>query len=413
MFEEEQQKNSFGFAQRGILFSLFFAVVLAALSGGIVYWKLNQDIEGLRASIVPPQKQALAQEERIVQAVKEVSPAVVSIILTKDEPVFERVFTDPFEDFFGGPSPFGTSELQQKGTEKREIGGGSGFLVSKDGLIVTNKHVVLRDDVEYTVLTNTGKSYRAEVLARDPLQDLAVIQVIQEDEITFPFVRFGNSENIKIGQTVIAIGNALGEFRNTVSTGVISGLGRTITASDGGGFVETIENVIQTDAAINRGNSGGPLLNLAGEVIGVNTATVSGAQSIGFAVPVNLAKRDLEQVKEIGKIVYPFLGVQYQLVTEKLQKEKSLSVDYGALLSDIVEDSAAAKAGLKKDDVLLEFDGEKIDQENPLGKVMQRYTKGTGKSVYYPGDTVSLKVLRGTRELVLEATLGEREESNH
>jgi len=394
---------------RIIVFTLVMSFLVAGTVGGATYWKLNKEIQELRENLPASQqitqaslteqdeyRAETAEEERIIRVVKEVSPAVVSIILSRDEPVFEQVLRDPFEDLFGTPSPFRTRELEQKGTERREIGGGSGFLVSEDGMILTNKHVVLRDDVEYTVFTNDGESYSAEVLARDPIQDLAVIKI--EGPSPFPFVKLGSSEKLQIGQSVITIGNALGEFRNTVSVGVVSGLGRTITASDGQGFVETIEDVIQTDAAINRGNSGGPLLNLAGEVVGVNTATVLDAQNIGFAIPSDRAKRGLYQVRELGKIVYPFLGIEYQL-----------QADSGVLIVDVVTGSAAEEAGLEKDDILLEFDNNKITLKNSLGSIMQQYSETDLKPVYNPGDTVELKVLRGGQELVLTAVLDERE----
>lgn len=357
------------------------------------------------------------QEQKIIEAVRRISPAVVSIVITKDVPVLEQILVDPFGEFFGqSPFRFQVPQFRQRGTEKQEIGGGSGFIVSEDGLVVTNKHVVLDEDADYTVFTNDGKSYPAKVLAKDPVQDLAVLKIEKEKfiddqgsfkERSFPMVTMGDSDALHIGQTIIAIGNALGQFRNTVSVGVISGLGRTITAS-GGNFVETIEDVIQTDAAINKGNSGGPLLNLAGEVIGINTATVLEAQSIGFAVPVNKAKRDIEQVKTQGKIVYPFLGVRYVLVTEKIKQQEGLSVDHGALVkrgsdgeNPVTQGSAAQKAGIREDDIILEFNQEKITTENSLAKIIQKYN---------PGDTITLKILRDKEELTLQATLGERTE---
>ena len=342
------------------------------------------------------------QEQKIINVVKNASPAVVSIIVTKDVPIIERFFEEPLEDFFGqSPFSFQVPQFRERGTERREIGGGSGFLISADGMLVTNRHVVLEDDVDYTVFTNEGKSYPATVLARDPVQDLAVLK-IQPDGEAFAFVELGNSDSLEIGQTVIAIGNALGEFRNTVSVGVISGLGRTITASDGSGtFVETIEDVVQTDAAINKGNSGGPLLNLAGEVIGVNTATVLQAQNIGFAIPVNKVKRDVRQVIELGKIVYPFLGIQYSLVTQGLKEEQNLPIDDGAFISAITPDSAAQAAGLQVNDIILEFNDEKITIENSLAKIIQTYN---------PGDTVILRIIRDGSILTLSATLGEKSE---
>jgi S1-C subfamily serine protease len=232
----------------------------------------------------------------IAEVVKETSPAVVSVIISKYVPILEMEYYNPF----GENSPFDIRipRLKQKGTELKEVGGGSGFVVSADGLIATNKHVVLDTDAQYTVLTNDGKKYPATVLARDPAQDVALLKI---DANNLPITKLGDSDNIEIGQTVIAIGNALGEFRNTVSAGIVSGLMRTITAG-GGGFSEQLDEVIQTDAAINPGNSGGPLLNLYGEVIGVNTAMVSGAENIAFAIPINKVKKDINDVKAKGKI---------------------------------------------------------------------------------------------------------------
>jgi len=346
------------------------------------------------------------QEEAIIKAVKDFSPAVVSIIISKDLPVFEKYYYDPFEEFFG-PDPFGFQipQYRQRGAEKQEIGGGTGFIVSQDGLILTNKHVVLDEKAEYTIFTNDGRKFPAKVLARDPVQDLALLKVELSSPEIFPIVKLGDSEKLQIGQTVIAIGNALGEFRNTISVGVISGLGRTITAS-GGGLVEVLEDVIQTDAAINKGNSGGPLLNLRGEVIGVNTAMVLGAQNIGFAIPINKARRNIEQVKEFGKIIYPFLGIRYVLINEQVKEEQKLPVDYGVLIisgegdeSAIWPDSAAQRAGLKEGDVVLEFNNEKITLENTLAKIIMKYS---------PGDKIILKILRNNKEMIVEVILGER-----
>jgi serine protease Do len=265
-------------------------------------------------------------------------------------------------------------------------------------MVLTNKHVVLDEKADYTVFTNDGQKFPAKVIAKDPLQDLAIIKI--ESNEKFTPIKLGDSDNLEIGQTVIAIGNALGEFRNTVSVGVISGLGRTVTAS-GGGFIETIEDVIQTDAAINKGNSGGPLLNLKGEVIGINTAMALGAQNIGFAIPINKAKKDIEQVKTLGKIVYPFLGVRYLLINERVQKEYNLGVNYGALVKEVIPQSPAFKAALKEKDIILEFNGEKITPENSLKKIIEKYN---------PGDKVFLKILRKGQKKIFEVILGEWEE---
>lgn len=398
-----------------ILIASFFGFLAGVFSSSIFYLELKEyfaNAPGIQKII---EKQTITekylpqttQEQAIIDAVNEVSPAVVNIVISKDVPVYEQYFFSPF-----------SYQYRQKGTEKKDIGSGTGFIVSKDGMILTNKHVIIDEAAEYTVFTNDGRKFSAKVLARDPLQDLGLLKIEAEKIVNdegvlvqkdFPTVRLGDSDKVQIGQTVIAIGNALGEFRNTVSVGVVSGLGRTITASSGD-FEETIEDIIQTDAAINKGNSGGPLLNLKGEVIGINTATVLDAQSIGFAVLVNKAKRDIEQVNFSGKIVYPYLGVYYVLITPDLQKEFDLPVDYGVWVGRnaqgqktdqaVLAGSAAEKAGLKQDDIILEFNGVKINKDNSLAKLIQKYN---------PSDKVSLKIMRDKVEMTIEVTLGERE----
>ena len=404
-----------------ILISSFFGFLAGILS--LVYYPqmIGCLSEPKDEQILPQDSNYIpqtSQEKAIIDVVKKVSPSVVSIIITKDLSVFEEYYIDPFkefEQFFDEPFfEFNVPQYREEGTEEQEIGGGTGFIISEDGMILTNRHVVRDEEADYTILTNDGKIFPALVLARDPIQDLAVLKIDMDKIISeqsdlpqkdFPIVKLGDSSNLQIGQTVIAIGNALGEFRNTISVGVISGLGRTITAS-GEGIIETLEDVIQTDAAINRGNSGGPLLNLKGEVIGVNVAMAQDAQNIGFSIPINKAKRDIEQVKTLGKIVYPFLGVRYILVTSKIQEEENLLVDYGALIvkgedpseTAITPGSAAEKAGLQESDIILEFDGERITLQNSLAKIIQRYS---------PEDKVVLKILRGKEEKIVEVTLGE------
>lgn len=353
---------------------------------------------------------AASQEQQVIDVVRRSSPAVVSVIITKDLPVVEQFEADPFQDFFGGDPffqqflgpRFRIPQLRQKGTEKREVGGGSGFILTHDGLVMTNRHVVEDQQAEYTVLTNDGEKLPARALARHPVLDLAMLKV---DRQNLPILPLGDSEKTDIGQSVIAIGNALGEFRNTVSVGVISGLRRTITAGDGNSS-EELENVIQTDAAINRGNSGGPLLNLKGEVIGINVAVAVGAENIGFSVPIDQAKKMIEEVGRTGRLRIPFLGTRYVLINEVLQRANGLPVSYGALLvagntgePAVMPNSPAATIGLKAGDIILEFDGMKIDEQNSLAKLISK------KNV---GDEVTLKVLRGEETLVLRVRLGER-----
>ncbi|OGZ72532.1 MAG: hypothetical protein A2908_01520 [Candidatus Staskawiczbacteria bacterium RIFCSPLOWO2_01_FULL_38_12b] len=351
----------------------------------------------------------ISHEQAIINSVREASPSVVSIVISKNLPVYQQQFINPF----GDNSPFGllVPEQVQKGTKYQEVGAGSGFIVSEDGLVLTNKHVVSDKTADYTVITNDGKKYNAKVLALDPVQDLAIIKIqtnlaVSEKTETFPAIKIGDSNSIQIGQTAIAIGNALGQFSNTVSVGVVSGLGRTVSASGSGGFSETLEGIIQTDAAINPGNSGGPLINLQGEVIGINTAMADGGQSIGFAIPINIAKKDIRQIISTNKIVYPFLGVRYLLVDDAVKTKYSLSVDYGALVlrgangeAAVTAGSAAEKAGIKEKDVVLEINGEKITKDNSMQNIIAKYN---------PGDNVALKVLRSGKEITIGVVLGER-----
>lgn len=324
-----------------------FGFVFGTIFGNYFYSEIRDELSKLNIQLPEPkigEKEKIvekepgytpqtSQEEAIIKAVKEVSPAVVSVVITKDVPKLKLYYENPFkefEQFFGQPFEFQIPRYKQEGTEKKEIGGGTGFIISEDGMILTNAHVVLDKEADYTVLTNDGKKYPAKVLARDSIRDLAVMKIEGEKTIdeqgkmnlkSFPTIKLGDSDKLQIGQTVIAIGNALGEFRNTVSVGVISGLGRTVTAS-GGGMIETLEDVIQTDAAINLGNSGGPLLNLRGEVIGVDFAMSQQGQNIGFAIPIDKTKKDIEQVKTLGKIVYPFFGSKIYFNYRKHSKGK-------------------------------------------------------------------------------------------
>jgi serine protease Do len=343
-------------------------------------------------------------ESAVTQIAEKSSSAVVSIVISKYVPIVERFYINPFEEFELPPEikpffEFQIPQYREKGYEKQKVGGGTGFIVSSDGLIITNKHVVSDPKAEYTVYLNDGRKFKAEVLALHPTDDLALIKIQAKN---LPTLILGDSDKVKIGQFVIAIGNALGEFQNTVSFGVISGLRRSITASDQSGNVERLEGLIQTDAAINFGNSGGPLINLKGEVVGVNTAIAGGAENIGFAIPINRAKKMIEEVKTKGKIDVPFLGIYYILINEEVQKKFNLPVDYGAYVyregqSAIIPNSPAELYGLRDKDIILEMDGEKITPQNSLAQIIMK------KSV---GQKVNLKVLRGKETLNIYVILG-------
>lgn len=404
---------------RGVL---VVAIIVSALVGAVFgyYGGIVSQSNGtsLLQNLVKVNPNAGGQSESalVTNIVRQYSPAVVSIVATKDLPVIEQTYINPFQDFcndpffqqfFGGNcNDYQVPQYQQNGTQKSQVSAGTGFVVRADGLILTNKHVVNIDGAEYTVITNDGKKYPAQVLARDPNQDLAIVKI---NATNLTIVKLGDSDQLQVGQTVIAIGNALGQFSNSVSKGIVSGLSRSITASTGTSS-ETLDKVIQTDAAINPGNSGGPLINLNGEVIGLNTAIVSDAQNVGFAFPINKAKKDIQNVEATGKISSAYLGVRYVLIDSDLQSQKKLPVDYGALISKgqtandvaIVPGSPAAKAGLQENDIILEAGGKKISKDYTLAEAIQEKNAG---------QTINLKILRDGKEINVTVTLSENKGS--
>ena len=329
------------------------------------------------------------EESAIIEAVNKAKDSVVSVVITRDLPVFE----DNFDWFWFGPR-------RQIGTEQRQVGAGTGFIVDKNGLIITNRHVVQDERASYTVVFNDGEKYEAKVLARDSLLDIAFLKIDTKRELV-P-LSLGSSAELRVGQTVIAIGNALGEFSNTVSLGIISGLKRSIVASDGMSGSELLSDVIQTDASINRGNSGGPLLDIKGNVIGVNVAVASQAENIGFAIPIDLVKDLLTRLNQDGSIERPKLGVRYMLVTPNLAKEEDLPYDYGAIIVKgsrrnqlaVVPGSPADKAGLQENDIILEVNGEKVTEKKPLANLIQSFRFGdvVTLKVWKKGELVEVKV---------------------
>jgi len=347
----------------------------------------------------------MKEKSRIITTIKKVIPAVVSIVITKrlrqlEEELRERFY--PFYPFFP-PIQIPREMIDSKG--RIRIGGGSGFIFDSSGLILSNRHVISEPNVEYTVITHDEKRYPARVLATDPTTDVAIIKI--EPKKPLPTVKLGDSNELELGQTVLAIGYALGIFQNTVSKGIISGLSRAIVARTKGLLLEESEErlkgLIQTDAAVNLGNSGGPLVNVFGEVIGINVAAVIGAENIGFAIPINAAKRALVSFKKYGRIARPFLGVKYLTVNKRVQQELKLPVDYGALIirsrGAIVLGSPADKAGLLPGDIILECNGKKISTKKTLSDHLEEFNAG---------DEIELSVLRGTEKFRIKITLAER-----
>ena len=405
-----------------VFFTSLLSILLVFLIGAGVTWHYRGKILGFFAREYLQEIQnrntnngegntttpTFSQDSFVVDAVKKTNPAVVSVIISEEVPKYEEYVdpnqpTNPFGDLFPGFN-FSIPQYKQNGTQKQEVGGGSGFFVSSSGLIVTNKHVVDQKNAEYTVFTNDGKKYPAKVIARDPVLDIALIKITPPFGGSFPYLSFGNSDNLALGQTVIAIGNALGQYKNTVSVGVVSGLSRSITAGDQSGNSEVLDHVIQTDAAINPGNSGGPLLDLNGHVIGVNVAVAQGSQNIGFALPINSVRGAIESVENTGKIIRPYLGVRYVPIDAEMKDANNLSVDYGVLVKAgstaselaVMPGSPADKAGIVENDIILDIDGIKLDTNNSPASVIR------GKSV---GQTITLTILHKGVQKDIKVTL--------
>ncbi len=409
---------------------LFVVIALTTVTNDNNYKKSNLPQKTVATSSLPkkqtikPKESSVAtsstptihtyqsEEELVIAAVKKVNPSVVSIIISKDIPKLQYI--NPFEglpnnnlfedDFFRQfnirlPQQIPQNTQQPNETQKQKIGGGTGFIISSDGLIITNKHVVTDENAEYTVMTNDEKSYTAKILARDTLNDFAFLKI---EASKLPTVEMGDSGSLQLGQTVIAIGNTLGEFRNTVSKGVISGLSRAIVARGGFGLSEQLKNVIQTDAAINEGNSGGPLIDLKGRVVGINTAIALGAQSVGFAIPINEAKQIIDNVRKNGKIVRPFLGVRYILINKELAQKNNLQFEYGALVTKgrqpedlaVIPGSPADKAGITENTIILEINNQIINEKNTLAEIIAKsqVNKDIDLKVLQQGNIKNIKV---------------------
>lgn len=312
-------------------------------------------------------KVVTAQEQDVSRVVDTVSPSVVSIVIS------------------------GTSDglpVQAAGT---------GMIVSKNGYVLTNRHVV-SSAKSVTVIRSDGTIYRdVPVVGTDPLNDIAFVKIPNVTDL--PAVTLGDSKTVRVGQSVIAIGNALGEYQNTVTTGIISGLGRPVTASSSGGDgsdAESLSDLLQTDAAINEGNSGGPLLNMSGQVVGMNTAIASDAQSIGFAIPIGAVKGMLNHLLKNGSLARAYIGVEYVPITPDVKAQYNLSVNDGDYVNSVRSGSPAAKAGLQAKDIITQVNGVSIAPGKSISTLIGEFQ---------PGDTVSVSVLRDGKSMNVNVTL--------
>ena len=375
----------FEFKRTLLIIALVFFFFVALLGGAIsdrLFGLKPLDRLFPKKGSVSQVNRVLTEESIVTQVAEDVSPSVVTVSIQKSPQKVLRF--SPFSGF--------TSTIQ--GGQPQDIG--SGFIVSKDGLVVTNKHVVADLNAKYKIITNDNKEYEVTTISRDPANDIAVLKI---EANNLKPVELGDSGNLKVGQFVIAIGTALGEFRHTVTTGVISGLGRGITAgSPYEGYAEKLDDIIQTDAAINPGNSGGPLLDSHGAVIGVNVAVAQGANNIGFALPVNIVKEALREFNQNGGFSKKaYLGVEYQIIT---QTNAILnSVPRGAYVVEVVAGSPAEKAGIKNGDIITKIDSNEINEKSGgLSKIV------AGKKA---GDTVSVELWRNGETQKLQITLSE------
>lgn len=353
------------------LISLFFGL-LGGLMGYYILDSTNSSGDG------PTQNIVLKESELISTIAENVSPSVVSIVV---ESTTQNLF----------------------GVGIANSGEGTGMILSEDGIILTNRHVIgsESDENELTVIAHDGTSYDdVEVLGRDPFNDIAFIKINGAKDLKS--VKLGNSDDVKVGEKVVAIGNALGEFDNTVTAGIISGLGRPIGVGTGADS-ELLTNLFQTDAAINPGNSGGPLVNVNGEVIGINTA-VAVAENTGFSIPINDAKSGFNSVTNEGRLIKPYLGVRYITINDALSESEDLPVKRGVLVQEsptqpaVVSDSPAEKANLQNDDIITKVAGKEIDERNTLTRLI---------GLRNVGDVVDLEIIRDGDTITVQVELEE------
>lgn len=376
----------------GAVIGLILINLAAGLFGGVAGFVLlststSKTVQGLRKALnlgttssiaVPVHENVTLQESSaVIDAANKVSPAVVAISTAGQ-----------VADYFANAST-------------QTVGGGSGFIITNDGLILTNKHLVNDPTAKYQVVLHDGRIFDATVLASDSLNDLAVIKITAKD---LPVVELGSSNALQVGQFVLSVGNSLGQFQSSVSSGILSAKDRSITAGStgttAGDIAERLSNQLQTDAAISPGNSGGPLVNLDGQVVGVDTAipaSTNGIGEAGYVIPIDSISSLIDSVRKTGQIIRPYLGIRYVPVTSELQQQKQLSVAYGVLVTPgdsaaqlaVVPGTSADKAGIVSGDIIVDINGEQITQQMPLPNLLQKYNLG---------DTISVDLLHSGKQ---------------
>jgi serine protease Do len=374
-----------------ILVLTVLIVFLAVWSAIFAYFPIVSSRFNLSSKLqLPSQPVKVVTEESVtISDVKSAGPSVVTVEEESSPSNSQSYNIGPFQ-IFGLPP-----DQQQQQAQPAAIG--SGFIVSNDGLIVTSKHVVSDIGAKYDIIISNNKKYTVQNIYRDPLNDIALLKInpAENSGQNLKPVTLGDSSNLEVGQFVVAIGTALGQFNNTVTTGVISGLGRSITAGDQfQGYVENLNGVIQTDAAINPGNSGGPLVNSSGQVIGINTAIAQNGQNIGFALPINILKNSISNFNQTGQFNRPYLGVSYNTISQ--QTALLNNVAQGAYVQDVISGSPADKAGIQTGDIITKFDGQNVNSNNELSTLIAK------KKV---GDNVGIRVWRNGKTIDLNASL--------
>ena len=370
--EKKPKEKGQGFRQLSLLLGIIFIAFTSGMLGAGLILQTN-DVPNITSNpAVDGNELSTGSEKSVSKIVESVGPSVVSIVVESQANTI-----------------FGTV---------MQSGAGTGVIISGDGYILTNNHVV-GNSKSATVMLDDGTVYEnVEVVGSDPLNDIAFMKI--KDAKDLPTVTLGDSSTVRVGQQVVAIGNALGQYQNTVTTGILSGVGRPVTAgSESGSQQENLVDLLQTDAAINSGNSGGPLVNMAGQVIGINTAIVADANNIGFSIPINSTKGLIEGLLKTGEVKRAFLGVNFINITPSVAKELKLSVTEGAYVfgdNAVSPNSPAAKAGIEKGDIITKINDNQIGRSQGLSTII---------GMYRPNTKVTITILRDGKTITKDVTL--------